>query len=47
MAYDFSLPAELDFVHHVFDISMLMMFLGDLRSILPVKGFLDRGRLVL
>ena len=37
MSYELALPAELDFVHPVFYVSMLKKFLGDPTSILPVE----------
>ena len=39
VAYELALPADLDFVHPVFQVSMLKKFLGDPSSILPVVGF--------
>ncbi|XP_069147107.1 uncharacterized protein [Solanum lycopersicum] len=37
VSYELALPAELDFVHPVFYVSMLKKFLGDPTSILPVE----------
>ncbi|XP_069154494.1 uncharacterized protein [Solanum lycopersicum] len=38
VSYELVLPAELDFVHPVFHVSMLKKCLGDPASILPLEG---------
>lgn len=38
VAYELALLAELDFVHPIFDVSMLKNFLGDPAWILPIEG---------
>ena len=38
VAYELKLPIELAPVHPIFDVSMLKKRIGDLVSILPLKG---------
>ena len=38
VVYELALPTELDYVHPVFNVSMLKKFLGDPTSIIPVDS---------
>lgn len=39
VTYEFMLPRELDRVHQVFYICILMQYIGDSECILPLEGF--------